>query len=262
MIVYEIGVALIAVIVLAYMSMKILREYERGVVFRLGKLHKVKGPGLVFIIPFIDRMVRVSLRVNAVDVEEQDVITSDNVSVKVNAVLYYRVADPANSVVEVEDYQFATTQVALTALRSVIGKFELDDLLSKREVINEELSRTVKEHVDPWGISVLAVEVKDVDLPDEMKRAMAKQAEAERERRAKVLNAQGEYEAAETLLKAAQTIQQSPTAVQLRFLQTLIEVASENNSTIVFPLPIDLLRPYLAKEGTKEVGAKNANGQN
>jgi regulator of protease activity HflC (stomatin/prohibitin superfamily) len=259
-IVYEVGIVLIAVIVLGYMAIKILREYERGVVFRLGKLHKVKGPGLAFIIPFIDRMVRVSLRVQAVDVESQDVITSDNVSVKVNAVLYYRVSDPANSVVEVEDAQFATTQIALTALRSVIGKFELDDLLSKREKINEELSKIVAEHVDPWGISVLTVEVKDVDLPDTMKRAMARQAEAERERRAKVINAMGEQEAAEILLQAAQTIQQSPTALQLRYLQTLIEVSAENNSTIVFPLPIDLIKPYLEKFGAKEVGAKDANG--
>jgi len=249
MIVYPIGIGIIAAIVLIYMGVKILKEYERGVVFRLGKLHKVKGPGLILIIPFIDRMVRVSLRVQAVDVEEQDVITMDNVSVKVNAVLYYRVSDPANSVVEVEDARFATTQVALTALRSVIGKFELDDLLSKRELINQELQRIVSEHVDPWGIEIISVEIKDVGLPEEMKRAMARQAEAERERRAKIINAEGEFEAAQTLIEAARIIAENPTALQLRFLQTLMEVATENNSTILFPIPIDLLKPYLEKGG-------------
>ncbi|RKY04332.1 slipin family protein [Candidatus Poribacteria bacterium] len=247
MIVYFVGGAIIVALILIYMGIKILREYERGVVFRFGKLHKVKGPGLVAIIPFVDRMVKVSLRVQTVDVEEQDVITSDNVSVKVNAVLYYRVADPASSVVEVEDPRFATTQVALTALRSVIGKFELDDLLSKRELINQELKKIVSEHVDPWGIEIVSVEIKDVDLPESMKRAMARQAEAERERRAKVISAQGEYEAAQTLMEAAKIIAENPTALQLRFLQTLMEVATESNSTILFPVPIDLLKPYIEK---------------
>ena len=228
---------------------KVLREYERGVIFRLGRLIGAKGPGLIILIPIIDKMVRVDLRVITYDVPAQDVITRDNVSVKVNAVIYFRVMEPDKAVVEVEDYMYATSQLAQTTLRSVLGQSELDELLSAREKINEQLQGILDRHTDPWGIKVSTVEVKHVDLPESMQRAMARQAEAERERRAKVINAEGEFQASHRLAEASGVIQAHPMALQLRFLQTLTEVASENNSTIVFPIPIDLFEPFIkAKE--------------
>jgi len=226
-------------------SLRVLKEYERGVIFRLGRVIAAKGPGLIILIPIIDRMTKVSLRTVAMDVPPQDVITRDNVSVKVNAVLYFRVMDPVNAIVQVEDYLFATSQLAQTTLRSVCGQVEMDDLLSEREKINSELQQILDQHTDVWGIKVSTVEVKHIDLPQEMQRAMAKQAEAERERRAKVINAEGEYQAAEKLAQAAEIISHHPQALQLRYLQTLREVASENNSTTLFPLPLDLFTPFL-----------------
>lgn len=227
-------------------SLRVLWQYERGVVFRLGKLTGAKGPGLIFLVPFfVERMRRVDLRIVAMDIAPQDTITKDNVSVKVNAVVYFRVADPVKAVVEIEDYNFATSQLAQTTLRSVIGQCELDELLAERERINELICRIIDEGTDPWGIEVTGVEIKDIDLPQEMKRAMAKQAEAERERRAKVIAAEGEYQASRRLADAARVISQNPTALQLRFLQTVVEVASEKNSTTLFPIPIDLVRPFL-----------------
>ncbi len=242
---YTIGVF---ILMLLTSAIKIMREYERAVIFRLGRLVATKGPGLIILIPLIDRMVRVSLRTVAMDVPPQDVITKDNVSVKVNAVLYFRVLDPAKAVVEVEDFLFATSQLAQTTLRSVLGQAELDELLSQREKINDELQKIIDMQTDPWGVKVSLVEVKHVDLPQEMQRAMAKQAEAERERRAKVIHAQGEFEASQRLSEAAAIISKDPAALQLRYLQTLTEVASENNSTTVFPIPIDLLSPFLQKK--------------
>ncbi len=242
---YTIGVFILMLLASAF---KIMREYERAVIFRLGRLVATKGPGLIILIPLIDRMVRVSLRTVAMDVPPQDVITKDNVSVKVNAVLYFRVLDPAKAVVEVEDFLFATSQLAQTTLRSVLGQAELDELLSQREKINDELQKIIDMQTDPWGVKVSLVEVKHVDLPQEMQRAMAKQAEAERERRAKVIHAQGEFEASQRLSEAAAIISKDPAALQLRYLQTLTEVASENNSTTVFPIPIDLLSPFLQKK--------------
>ena len=236
-------VAVIIFLLLAS-AVRVLREYERGVVFRLGRLVGSKGPGLFLLIPIIDRMVKVSLRIVAMDVPPQDVITRDNVSVKVNAVLYFRVMDPAKAIVEVERYLYATSQLAQTTLRSVLGQAELDELLAEREKINKELQSILDEHTDPWGIKVSAVEVKHVDLPEEMKRAIARQAEAERERRAKIIHAEGEFQASEKLAKAAGVIGQEPMAMQLRFLQTLTEIATENNSTTLFPVPIDLFRPF------------------
>ncbi|MCR4438360.1 MAG: slipin family protein [bacterium] len=242
----------IIVIVIAFFlllsAIKILREYERGVIFRLGRLVGARGPGIFLIIPFVDRMVKVSLRTVAMDVPPQDVITRDNVSVKVNAVLYFRVMDPAKAVVEVEDYLFATSQLAQTTLRSVLGQAELDELLSARDKINRELQQIIDHQTDPWGIKVSMVEVKHVDLPVEMQRAMARQAEAERERRAKVINAEGEFQASRKLADAAKVIASEPMAMQLRFLQTLTTIASENNSTTVFPLPIELVKPFLEAE--------------
>ncbi|MDQ7054240.1 MAG: slipin family protein [candidate division KSB1 bacterium] len=239
------GVLIFFVILILSQAIKILREYERGVVFRLGRLAGTKGPGLVLIIPFIDKLVRVSLRTVAMDVPPQDVITKDNVSVKVNAVLYFRVLDPAKAVIEVEDFLFATSQLAQTTLRSVLGQAELDELLAEREKINEHLQQIIDSQTDPWGIKVSLVEVKHVDLPQEMQRAMARQAEAERERRAKIIHADGEYQASKQLYEAAKVISQDPAALQLRYLQTLTEIASENNSTMLFPVPIDLLTPFL-----------------
>jgi regulator of protease activity HflC (stomatin/prohibitin superfamily) len=222
-------------------SLRILKEYERAVVFRLGRVRPVRGPGLIFLVPFaVERMERVSLRVIAMDIPPQDVITRDNVSVKVNAVLYFRVTDPLRAVLEIEDYLFATSQLAQTTLRSVIGQADLDHLLAEREKFNEILREIIDEGTDPWGIEVTGVEVKDVDLPQEMKRAMARQAEAERERRAKVISALGEYQASEKLRDAAALLSQQPASLQLRFLQTASEIAAENNSTTLFPLPIDL----------------------
>lgn len=247
---YGIFFIILMVIFLLSAMIKIVREYERGVIFRLGRLlPKPKGPGLIILIPLIDRMVKIGLRTVAMDVPPQDIITKDNVSVKVNAVIYFRVMEPDKAVVEVEDYMYATSQLAQTTLRSVLGQSELDELLSAREKINEQLQGILDRHTDPWGIKVSTVEVKHVDLPESMQRAMARQAEAERERRAKVINAEGEFQASHRLAEASTVIQAHPMALQLRFLQTLTEVASENNSTIVFPIPIDLFEPFIkAKE--------------
>ena len=229
-------------------SLRILWEYERGVVFRLGKLTRAKGPGIVFLVPYgIERMKKMDLRIIALDIAPQDTITKDNVSCTVNAVVYFRVVDPAKAVVEVEDYYFATSQIAQTTLRSVVGQSELDELLAQRERINEIVRRIIDLETDPWGIEVTSVEVKDIDLPKEMKRAMAKQAEAERERRGKVIAAEGEFQASKKLSLAAQVISQHPVALQLRFLQTVVEVAAENNSTTLFPIPIDLFAPFVEK---------------
>jgi regulator of protease activity HflC (stomatin/prohibitin superfamily) len=229
-------------------AIKVLKEYERGVIFRLGRVINTKGPGLIIIIPVIDKLVKVSLRLVAMDVPSQDVITGDNVSVKVNAVIYFRVMNPNNAIIEVENYLFATSQLAQTTLRSVCGQVELDELLAERDKINTRLQTILDKHTDPWGIKVSNVEVKHIDLPQEMQRAMAKQAEAERERRAKVINAEGEFQAAGRLAQAAETIQDFPYALQLRYLQTLKEVSAENNSTTLFPIPIDLFKPFFKKE--------------
>jgi regulator of protease activity HflC (stomatin/prohibitin superfamily) len=234
--------------ILAASAIKILREYERGVIFRLGRLIGAKGPGLFFIIPGIDKMLRISLRTVTMDIPPQDVITRDNVSIKVNAVVYFRVMDPNKAVVEVENYLYATSQLAQTTLRSVVGQAELDELLSQREKINMTLQDILDKHTEPWGIKVSLVETKQVDLPEEMRRAIARQAEAERERRAKVIHAEGEAQAAEKLAEAAKVISVNPAAIQLRFLQTLTEVATEKNSTTIFPVPIDLLKPFLEKK--------------
>jgi regulator of protease activity HflC (stomatin/prohibitin superfamily) len=231
----------------SFMSMRVLRQYERGVAFFLGRFWGTKGPGLIFL-PFgFATQKRVSLRIVALDIPPQDVITRDNVSVKVNAVLYMRVSDPSRAVLEIEDYHYATSQLAQTTLRSVLGEVELDELLSDREKINAVLKKIIDERTDAWGIQVSAVEVKDVDLPDQMKRAMARQAEAERERRAKVIAAQGELQASETLAQAARQLATEPTALQLRYLQTVTEIAAENNSTTIFPIPIELFRPFLTQ---------------
>jgi len=235
----------IAFLILVFNVFKVLREYERGVIFRLGRLVGARGPGLIILIPGIEKMVRVSLRTVAMDVPPQDVITKDNVSVKVNAVVYFRVIDSTKAIVEVEDYLYATSQLAQTTLRSILGQFELDELLSSREQINEKLQDILDKHTDPWGIKVSLVEVKHIDLPEEMKRALARQAEAERERRAKIIHAEGESQASEKLAAAAHTLGKEPTAIQLRFLQTLVEVAAENNSTMIFPVPIDLVKPFM-----------------
>ena len=232
-------------------SLRVLREYERGVVFRLGRLVGAKGPGLIFLVPLgIERMVKVPLRMVTLDIPPQDVITRDNVSVKVNAVVYFRVRDPVKATVIIQDYLFATSQIAQTTLRSVVGQAEMDQLLAEREHFNQILQKIIDEHTDEWGIDVTAVEIKDIDLPQEMRRAMAKQAEAERERRAKVISAQGELQASETLAQAARNMSQDPAALQLRFLQTVVEIAAENNSTTLFPLPMDLFRPFLEKAAT------------
>ena len=240
--------ALVLLIFFLSSAIKVLREYERGVVFRLGRVINTKGPGIIIIIPVIDKLVKVSLRLVAMDVPPQDVITKDNVSIKVNAVIYFRVMDPNNAVIEVENYLFATSQMAQTTLRSVCGQVELDELLSERDKINTRLQGILDKHTDPWGIKVSNVEVKHIDLPQEMQRAMAKQAEAERERRAKVINAEGEFQAAAKLADAAKIIEDHPYALQLRYLQTLREVAAENNSTTLFPIPIDLFKPFFKKE--------------
>ena len=234
-------------VIIAANAIRILREYERGVIFRLGRLLKAKGPGLILLIPIVDRMVRVSLRTVVMDVPSQDVITRDNVSVKVNAVVYFRVMYADKAIVEVENFLFATSQLSQTTLRSILGQSELDELLAQRDKINKELQRIIDEATEPWGIKVSAVEVKHVDLPIEMQRAMAKQAEAERERRAKVIHAEGEFQASEKLAMAAKKISEHPEALQLRYLQTLTEVASEKNSTTIFPVPIDLLTPFLKR---------------
>ncbi len=242
---YFIFAAFIILFILS--GIRVLNEYERGVVFRLGRIIEPKGPGLRWIIPGVDKMIKISLRIITLDVPSQDVITRDNVSVKVNAVVYFRVVDPVKAVIQVENYLYATSQLSQTTLRSVLGQVELDDLLSEREKLNIRLQEVLDKHTDPWGMKVSLVEVKYVDLPQEMQRAMAKQAEAERERRAKVINAEGEYQAATRLAEAANILSQNPMSLQLRYLQTLIEVSSEKNSTLVFPIPIDLLRPFFEK---------------
>jgi regulator of protease activity HflC (stomatin/prohibitin superfamily) len=241
---------IIFLLILAASAIKVLREYERGVIFRLGRLIGAKGPGLFFIIPGIDKMLRVSLRLVTMDIPPQDVITRDNVSIKVNAVVYFRVIDPNKAVVEVENYLYATSQLAQTTLRSVVGQVELDELLAHREKINMQLQDILDKHTDPWGIKVSLVETKAVDLPEEMRRAIARQAEAEREKRAKIIHADGEFQAAEKMAEAAKVLSIHPAAIQLRFLQTLTEVATEKNSTTIFPVPIDLLKPFLEKKTT------------
>lgn len=242
MILYAIAIALVLAIVAS--AVRVLVEYERGVIFRLGRFVEVKGPGLRFIIPVIDRMRKLSLRTVAMDVPPQDVITRDNVSVTVNAVLYFRVVDPERAVIEIENYLYATSQLAQTSLRSVVGQFDLDSLLSERDRINQELQVILDRQTDPWGVKVSNVEVKHVDLPDSMQRAMARQAEAERERRSKIINAEGELQASEKLAQAAHVINKEQGALQLRFLQTLTEVSAEKNSTIVFPLPMEFLSAF------------------
>jgi regulator of protease activity HflC (stomatin/prohibitin superfamily) len=237
--------ALAVAVIYSFLSLRVIRQYERGVAFFLGRYWGTKGPGLIFLPAGFAGQKRVSLRIMALDIPPQDVITRDNVSVKVNAVLYMRVTDPAKAIIEIEDYLYATSQLAQTTLRSVLGEVELDELLSDREKINAVLKKIIDERTDPWGIEVSAVEVKDVDLPDQMKRAMARQAEAERERRAKVIAAQGELQASETLAQAARNLAAEPSAIQLRYLQTVTEIAAENNSTTIFPIPIELFRPFL-----------------
>jgi len=238
-------VLIIFALFLLLSAIKVLREYERGVIFRLGRLIDAKGPGIILLVPFIYRMVKVSLRTIAMDVPPQDVITKDNVSIKVNAVLYFRVIDPSKAIVEVEDFLYATSQLSQTTLRSILGQAELDELLSERDKINQELQSVIDAHTDPWGIKVSMVEVKHVDLPVDMQRAMAKQAEAERERRAKIIHAEGEFQASKQLSNAAKVMDKSPKTLQLRYLQTLAEISTENNSTIIFPLPLDLIKPLL-----------------
>ena len=240
-------VALALIVFFLMSAIKILKEYDRAVIFRLGRIIKPKGPGLIILIPLIDKMIKVSLRLVVMDVPEQDVITKDNVSIKVNAVIYFRVMDPVKATIEVENYLFATSQLSQTTLRSVCGQVELDELLSERDEINTRLQGILDLHTDPWGIKVANVEVKHIDLPEEMQRSMARQAEAERERRAKIINAEGEYQAATRLAEAAEIIHKHPEALQLRYLQTMREISSESNSTTFFPLPIDLLIPFLKK---------------
>jgi len=240
-----VSVIIIFVVIVLASAIRILREYERGVVFRLGRLIGAKGPGIMLLIPLVDRMIRVSLRTIVMDVPPQDVITKDNVSLKVNAVVYFRVVQAEKAIVEVERFLDATSQLSQTTLRSVLGQSQVDELLAEREKINQELQKIIDHQTEPWGIKVSNVEVKHVDLPPEMQRAMAKQAEAERERRAKIIHAEGEFQASQKLSDAAAIISKNPTALQLRFLQTLTEVASEKNSTTIFPVPIDLLKPFV-----------------
>jgi regulator of protease activity HflC (stomatin/prohibitin superfamily) len=243
------GVLVVLVIFAAILlgsAVRILREYERGVIFRLGRLIATKGPGLIFLIPLVDRMERVDLRTVTLNIPPQEVITRDNVPSSVNAVAYFRVVDQNRAIVEVENYLLATSQIAQTALRSVLGKAELDQLLSERERLNEELQTIIDESTEPWGVKVTAVEIKDVEIPEQMQRAMARQAEAERERRAKIINSEGEYQAAQKLTDAADIISTNPASLQLRYLQTLLEIGSNQNTTIVFPLPMDVLEPFLS----------------
>ncbi len=240
----------IIVVVIIISGVKILKEYERAVVFRLGRMVGSRGPGITYIIPGIEKMVKMDLRTVTMDIPPQDVITRDNVSVKVNAVLYFRVLEPTRAVIEVENYLFATSQLAQVTLRSVCGQGELDELLAERERINSRIQEILDQQTDPWGIKVVLVELKHIDLPQEMQRAMAKQAEAERERRAKVIHAEGEFQASQKLADAAEVIGKQPMALQLRFLQSLVEVASEKNSTTIFPVPIDLLAPFIKKDNT------------
>ncbi|MGQ9819636.1 MAG: slipin family protein [Candidatus Kapaibacteriales bacterium] len=247
----ELLIILLFAIFILLSAIKILNEYERAVVFRLGRYIATKGPGLIILIPFIDRMVRVSLRIVTLDVPPQDVITKDNVSIKVSAVVYFRVMDAGKAIVEVENYLFATSQIAQTTLRSILGQSDLDEILAERDAINKRLQTIIDDHTEPWGIKVSAVEIKQVDLPMEMQRAMARQAEAERERRSKIINADGEFQAAQKLREAAEMIQNFPVALQLRYLQTLADIATEKNSTTIFPIPIDLITPFL-KQSNKD----------
>ncbi|HVO66873.1 MAG TPA: slipin family protein [Syntrophales bacterium] len=239
-------VTIVLVIMFLAAAIRILKEYEKGVIFRLGRVINAKGPGLIILIPIVDQMVKVDMRTIAMNVPPQDVITRDNVSIKVNAVLYFRVMDANSAIIEVENYLYATSQLAQTTLRSVCGQVELDEILGQREKINVKLQEIVDRSTEPWGIKVTLVEVKDIDLPEEMKRAMAKQAEAERERRAKVINAEGEFQAAQKLIEAAALMESQPMSLQLRYLQTLHAIAAENNSTTLFPIPIDMIKPFLA----------------
>jgi regulator of protease activity HflC (stomatin/prohibitin superfamily) len=244
-------IAILAIYILAS-SIKILAEYERGVVFRLGRMVGVRGPGLILLIPLIERMVKVSLRTVVMDVPPQDVITQDNVSIKVNAVIYFRVLQPSKAIVEVENFLVATSQISQTTLRSVLGQSELDDLLGQREKINQRLQQIIDHQTEPWGIKVSTVEVKQIDLPQEMQRAMARQAEAERERRSKVISAEGEFQASQRLADAAKVLSEQPSALTLRYLQTLREIAVENNSTTIFPVPIDIIKPFLGNIEKKD----------
>ena len=238
---------IIFILIVAASAIKILREYERGVIFRLGRLIGAKGPGIIFIIPGVDKLMRISLRLVTLDIPPQDVITRDNISIKVNAVVYFRVMDPNKAVVEVENYLYATSQLAQTTLRSVVGQADLDELLSQRDKINLKLQDILDRHTEPWGIKVSLVETKQVDLPENMQRAIARQAEAEREKRAKIIHAEGEFQAAEKLTQAANVISANPVALQLRFLQTLAEIAVEKNSTTIFPVPIDIISAFIKK---------------
>jgi regulator of protease activity HflC (stomatin/prohibitin superfamily) len=249
-----VGVALVFVVLILVSAVKIVQEYERGVIFRLGRLQGAKGPGLFFIIPIIDRMVKVDLRVITLDIPAQEAITRDNVTVRVNAVAYFRVVDPSDAIVQVEDFQRATWQISQTSLRSVLGQSDLDELLIHRDEINQKLQQIIDEATEPWGIKVSIVEVKDVELPDTMKRAMARQAEAEREKRAKIIHAEGEYSAAQQLQDAARVISRVPSAIQLRYLQTLTEIAVEKNSTIIFPVPIEFMKAFSSFMDNSDTG--------
>ncbi|MCX5918076.1 MAG: slipin family protein [Deltaproteobacteria bacterium] len=257
-------VLLILILMILASALRILNEYERGVIFRLGRVRTVagkpepKGPGLIFLIPIVDKLVKVSLRVVTMDVPPQDVITRDNISLKVNAVIYFRVMDPIRAIIEIENYLYGTSQLAQTTLRSVCGQVELDDILYQRDKINMQIQEILDKHTEPWGVKVTAVEVKAIDLPEEMRRAMAKQAEAERERRSKVIRAEGEYQAAERLKDAAVIIEDHPMALTLRYLQTLTEVASDKNSTTIFPIPIDLIKPFLRLAERAEMSSERA----
>ncbi len=252
-----IGAIVLVVLILIPMTVKIVTEYERGVIFRLGRLIGAKGPGLFLIIPFVDRMVKVDLRVVTMDVPSQEVITKDNVTVRVNAVVYFRVVDPEASVVKVLDHIRATSQISQTTLRNVLGQSELDELLAEREKLNQMLQRIIDEHTDPWGVKVSTVEIKEVELPETMRRMMAAQAEAERERRAKIIHADGEFQASERLAQAGAVIGKEPTSLQLRYLQTLTEIASERNSTLIFPLPIDLITMFMNRGTSKPSSQKS-----
>ena len=247
-----ITILIIIAIFIILSALRVLREYERGVVFRLGRIVGAKGPGLIILIPLIDKMTKVSLRTVVLDVPPQDVITKDNVSIQVNAVVYFRVIDPVKAVLEVENYLYATSQLAQTTLRSVLGEVELDDLLASREQINHKLQEIIDRETDPWGIKVSMVEIKHIDLPEEMKRAMAAQAEAERERRAKIISAEGEYQAAQKLAQAAEIMSKFPVTIQLRYLQTLTMIAAENNSTTIFPIPLEFIKAFSALAEKKE----------
>ncbi len=251
-----IGVIVVVVLLIAMMAIKIVTEYERGVIFRLGRLIGAKGPGLFFIIPFVDRMVKVDLRVVTLDVPSQDIITKDNVTVRVNAVIYFRVVDPEASVVKILDHVRATSQISQTTLRNVLGQSELDELLTQREKLNQMLQTIIDEHTDPWGVKVSTVEIKEVELAETMRRSMAAQAEAERERRAKIIHADGEFQASEKLAQAGAIIAREPVTLQLRYLQTLTEIATERNSTLIFPLPIDLIRMFMERGAGGQQGEK------